>query len=162
MFRPLHHLHMRRFCVFDHGKESTEVRKSQIKGKESENSNQELKRSPKDTQTHGNCIEIFRQARPSFSLETPSLSCVHKHLLSSDWERRPCLSKYLNTVYVCLCVLRWSLQFLVRVFTFLSLNLWFSYFGTFLSMWSGWQIIYLCMHKTGHESDEKALVFNGL
>ena len=43
------------------GKESTEVRKSQIKGKESEISYQELKRSPKDrhTQTHGNCIEIF-------------------------------------------------------------------------------------------------------
>ena len=42
-----------------------------IKGKESENSYQELKRSPKDrhTQTHGNCIEIFRQARPSFSIE---------------------------------------------------------------------------------------------
>ena len=59
------------------------------------------------------------------SLVTPSLSCVHKHLLSSDWERRPCLSKYLDTVSVCLCVpfLWWSLQFLVRVFTFLSLNL---------------------------------------
>ena len=43
------------------GKESTEVRKSQIKGKESENSYQELKRSQNDrhTQTHGNCIEIF-------------------------------------------------------------------------------------------------------
>ena len=53
-----------------HGKESTDVRKSQIKGKESENSYQELKRSPKDkhTQTHGNCIEIFRQARQSFSI----------------------------------------------------------------------------------------------
>ena len=44
---------------------------SQIKGKESENSYQELKRSPKDrhTQTHGNCIEIFRLAWPSFSIE---------------------------------------------------------------------------------------------
>ena len=31
---------------------------------------------------------------------------------------------------------RWSLQFLVRVFTFLSLILWFSYFSTFLSTWS--------------------------
>jgi hypothetical protein len=43
------------------GKESTEVRKSQIKGKESEISYQELKRSPKDrhTQTHENCIEVF-------------------------------------------------------------------------------------------------------
>ena len=54
-----------------HGKESTKVRKSQIKGKESENSYQELKRSQKDrhTQTHRNCIEIFRLARPSFSIE---------------------------------------------------------------------------------------------
>ena len=52
------------------GKESTEVRKSQIEGKESENSNQELKISQKDrhTQTHGNCIEIFRLAWPSFSI----------------------------------------------------------------------------------------------
>ena len=33
-------------------------------------------------------------------------------------------------------VLLWSLRFLVRVFTFLSLNLWFSYFSTFLSSWS--------------------------
>ena len=37
----------------------------QIKGKESENSYQKLKRSQKDrhTQTHRNCIEIFRLAR---------------------------------------------------------------------------------------------------
>ena len=44
---------------------------TQIKGKESENSYQELKRSQKDrhTQTHENCIEIFRLARPSFSIE---------------------------------------------------------------------------------------------
>ena len=73
---------------------------SQIKGKESENSYQELKKSQKDrhTQTHGNCIEIF-------------------------W--LPCQSKYLDTISVCLCVpvVLWSLQFLVRVFTFLSLNL---------------------------------------
>ena len=43
---------------------------TQIKRKESENSYQELKRSQKDrhTQTHGNCIEIFRQARPSLSI----------------------------------------------------------------------------------------------
>ena len=42
-------------------KESIKVRKSQIKGKESENSYQELKRSLKDrhTQTHGNRIKIF-------------------------------------------------------------------------------------------------------
>ena len=45
--------------------------KSQIKGKESENSYQELKRSQNDrhTQTHGNCIKIFRLARQSRSEE---------------------------------------------------------------------------------------------
>ena len=107
----------------------------QIKGKKSEDSYQELMRSQKDRhiKTHGNCIEIFRLARPSFSIVPPfinslvtlSLSCVHKHLLSFNWERRPCQSKYLDTVSVCLCVpvLLWSHQFLVRVFTFLSLNL---------------------------------------
>ena len=30
------------------------------------------------------------------SLVTQSLSCVHIHLLSSDLERRPCLSKYFD------------------------------------------------------------------
>ena len=30
------------------------------------------------------------------SVMTPSLSCIHKHLLSSDWESRPCLSKYFD------------------------------------------------------------------
>ena len=39
------------------------------------------------------------------SLVTPSLSCVHKPLLSFDWGRRPCQSKYLDSVSVCLCVL---------------------------------------------------------
>ena len=45
--------------------------KSQIKGNESENSYQELKRSRNDrhTQTHGNCNKIFRLARPSSSIE---------------------------------------------------------------------------------------------
>jgi hypothetical protein len=43
------------------GKESTEVRKTQNKGKERENSYQKLKRSPEErhTQTHGNLFEIF-------------------------------------------------------------------------------------------------------
>ena len=47
------------------------INMSQIKGKESENSYQELKRSQNNrhTQTHGNCIEIFRLARLSFSIE---------------------------------------------------------------------------------------------
>ena len=48
---------------------------SQIKGKESENSYQELKRSPKDrhTQTHGNCIEILTSDNfpPAIPLATP-------------------------------------------------------------------------------------------
>ena len=62
--------------------------------KGSENSYQKLKRSQweRHMYTHRNLIEIFRQARPSFS-------------------------------------------YLVRVFTFLSLILCFSYFGTFLSTW---------------------------
>ena len=43
----------------------------------------------------------------------------------SDWERWPCPSKYFNFVSVfCVPVLRWSLQFLVRVFTFLSIIMW--------------------------------------
>ena len=66
-----HTLQMNSKDIRPRGKESTEVRKSQIKGKESENSYQELKRSQKDrhTQAHGNCIEIFRLARQSFSIE---------------------------------------------------------------------------------------------
>ena len=50
---------------------------------------------------------------------------THKHLLSFDWGRLPCQSKNLVTVSTCLClpVISWSLQFLVRVFSFLSLNL---------------------------------------
>ena len=42
-----------------------------IMGMASENSYQELKRSQKDrhTKTHGNCIEIFRLAQSSFSIE---------------------------------------------------------------------------------------------
>ena len=47
-----------------------------------------------------------------------------------------------------MAVLLWSLQFLVRVFTFLSLNLWFSYFGTFLSTWS----ILIYFYKKGNRN----------
>ena len=46
----------------------------------------------------------------------------------------------------CVPVLQWSLQFLVRVFTFLSLILWYSYFGTFLSMWSSYIYIYIYIY----------------
>ena len=60
------------------GEESTEVRVSQNKGKESENSYQKMKRSLKDrhTKTHGNCIEIFRQARPPLSIKRENV-CEH-------------------------------------------------------------------------------------
>ena len=60
-------------------------------------------------------------------LSSDAIFVVCSHLLSSDWKRWLCLSKYLDAVYLYLCVpvLRWSLQFLVRVFTFFSLNLWF-------------------------------------
>ena len=74
---------------------------------------------------------------------------THKHTETVsryfDWHGRQCQPKYLDTVSVCFCVPipLWSLQFLVRVFTFLSLNLWFSYFGTFLSTWS---IFYRYLH----------------
>ena len=56
-----------------------------------------------------------------------SLSCLHIRSPSSDWERQPCPSKYFDQVSVCLRVpvLRWSLQFLVRDFTFLSLILFY-------------------------------------
>ena len=49
---------------------NTKCKEWQIKGKESENSYQKLKRLLKDrhTQTHENSIEIFRQARPSLSI----------------------------------------------------------------------------------------------
>ena len=48
------------------GKESTEVQISQNKGKENEN----LPEIEEITvgQAHRNCFEIFRQARPSFSI----------------------------------------------------------------------------------------------
>ena len=57
-------------------------------------------------------------------------------------QNQPLFSLPTNIIYIP----RWSLQFLVRVFTFLSLILWFSYFGTFLSMWSN--IIYMSVWST--------------
>ena len=48
----------------------------QNKGNESENSYQKLKRSLKGrhTKRHRNCIEIFRQARPSLSIKRENIS----------------------------------------------------------------------------------------
>ena len=50
------------------GKESTEVRKSQIKGKESENAYQELKRSRKG-QAHTNTRKLNRDISSSIERE---------------------------------------------------------------------------------------------
>ena len=62
------------------------------------------------TKTHGNCIEIFRQA----------------------WPVPVEISRY----SFCVPITQWSLQYLLRVFTFLSLILCYSHFGTFLCTWS--------------------------
>ena len=88
------------------GKESTEVRKSQNKGKESENSYQKLKRSPRDrhTKTHGNRIEIFQLARPSLSIGRTKTAVP----VEISW------------FSFRVSIPRGSHQFLVRVFTFLS------------------------------------------
>ena len=51
-------------------------------------------------------------------------------------------SRYRFCVFVCACPFVICFQFLIRVFTFLSLNLWFSYFGTFLSTWSVWRSLH--------------------
>ena len=39
------------------------------------------------------------------ALVMPSLSCAHIHSLSSDWERRPCTSKYFDFVSMCVSFL---------------------------------------------------------
>ena len=141
---------------------------SKNKGKESENSYQKLKRSLKDRhmKTHGNYIEIFRPTRPSLSIKrenvcehttkmaspesanlvapfihslvTPSFSCVHKNSLF--WLIKTAVPVKISRYSFRLPILQWSLQFLVGVFTFLSLILWYSYFSTFLSTWSNGHI----------------------
>ena len=74
-------------------------------GKERENSYRKLKRSLKErhTQTHRNLFETLDDHRcnppgATFqnSIMMPSLSCVHIHLLSSNWERHLWSSKYFN------------------------------------------------------------------
>ena len=86
----------------------TEVRKSQIKGKEIENSYQELKRSQKDrhTQTHGNCIEIFWLAQQSFSIEREwrRLCRVFTNIYSLSIEKDSCASWNISILFPCVCV----------------------------------------------------------
>ena len=64
------------------GKESIEVRKSQNKGKESENSYQKLIEITVG-QAHGNCIEIFRQAWLSFINRKRVNVCEHTTKMAS-------------------------------------------------------------------------------
>ena len=65
--------------------------KIQIKGKNSENSYQELKRSQNNrhTQTHGNCIEIFWLAGPSFSIEVWQKIGTERETLTKKMMRSP-------------------------------------------------------------------------
>ena len=59
---------------------------------------------------------------------------VHKHSLF--WLMNTAVPVEISRYSFCVPILQWSLQFLVGVFTFLSLILWYSYLGTFLSTWS--------------------------
>ena len=86
------------------GKESTEVQITQNKGKESENSYQELKRSPEE-RWH------------LWKLSSDAIFVVCSHIFTLFWLTKTAVtSKYFDYVSVCLCVpfLWWSLQFLVR------------------------------------------------
>ena len=110
------------------------------------------------TQTHGNWNEIFRLARPSFSIKRRRLCRVFTNIYSLSIEKGVFTNIYSLSIekdgrasrnisfqfpYVCVCLsLLWSLQFLLRVFTFPFLNLWFSYFSTFLSTWSDLSLCY--------------------
>ena len=115
---------------------------TKIKGKERENSYQELKKSQNDrhTQTHRNCIEIFRLARhplvAPFVNSSDAVFVVCSQTFTLFRLRMTAvpveISRYSFRVFVCAC------HFVISSIpgkSFLSLNLWFSYFGTFLSTW---------------------------
>jgi hypothetical protein len=81
--------------------------------------------------THGNKIEICRRTRLSFSIRRERM-----YLLI---EKDGCVRRHISILFPCVCSCAcppWIPQFSVRVLTFLSLILCYSYFGTFLSMWS--------------------------
>ena len=75
------------------GKESTEVRKSQIKGKESENSYQELKRSQKDRHTQ-NTWKLYRDISTGTAV---FLNRKRKTAVPVE------ISRYSFCVFVCAC-----------------------------------------------------------
>ena len=68
-------------------------------------------------------------------LVTPSLSCAHLHTLSSDWERRPCPSKYFDFVFVCLSTVISSI--FGKSFHFL-----FPYFVLFILLYFPFHVVY--------------------
>jgi hypothetical protein len=82
--------------------------------------------------THGNRIKIFWRTQPSFSIRRERM-----YLSTRQGHHR--VRRNILILFPCVCSCAsppWSLQFLVRVLTFLSLILCYSYFGTFFSTWS--------------------------
>ena len=83
--------------IWPRGKESTEVRITQIKGKEWESSYQKLKISPEErlTQTHENLFEIFRRPQKYFSIRkewmyvTPTVNCPSQETEVTSTPTRP-------------------------------------------------------------------------
>ena len=78
IFSPELHLHfLKQIIIRPHGKESTEVRITQNKGKESENSYRKLKSSRwKGTRTHTETKSKYFDGRPSQSEE---IKCMWAH-----------------------------------------------------------------------------------
>ena len=69
-------------------------------------------------------------------------------MCSHTFEKDGLVRRNISILFPCVCSCAcppWSLQFLVRVFTFLSLILCYSYFGTFLSTWSVMCNGYICI-----------------
>ena len=70
-----------------------------------------------------------RKLNRNISTLMPSLLCAHIHSLSSDWERW-LVCRNISILFPCVCSCAcppWSLQFLVTVFTFLSLILYIDF-----------------------------------
>ena len=114
---------------------------TQNKGKESENSYRKLKSWWwTGTRTHTwKQNQNISTTWPSISIRRERMYVITRRgLLSSEWEGQPCHWNIL-ILFPCMCSCACpplTLQFSVRVLTFLSLILCYSYFGTFLSTWS--------------------------
>ena len=90
-------------------------------------------------------LRYFDRHGHLFQLEENKSFWTHNKDFTLFWLKKTVvpvkISQYSFRVFVCVCPSVIS-SILVRVFTFLSLNLWFSYFGTFLSTWSTYIYIY--------------------